>query len=141
MPRRNGSSACVWQPTAGFSETSHPETVTALYNLGHVLNRQGRLDEAEPLFRESVEGRRQSFGVEHPSTLYATSSLAALLRARGRLDEAEALLRPCLEAQRRVLGPEHRDTLLSIARLDDLLRDRSHQALPATMQPTGAANR
>ena len=40
----------------------------ALYNLGHVLNDLGRLDEAEPLLRQSLESRSSVLGAEHPET-------------------------------------------------------------------------
>ena len=35
--------------------------------------------EAEPLFRESLDGRREVLGVQHPDTLTSCSNLAVLL--------------------------------------------------------------
>jgi hypothetical protein len=42
-----------------------PQVVFALSNLGRLLRERGRFDEAEPLFRESLELRRRVLGEEH----------------------------------------------------------------------------
>ena len=72
-----------------------------------MLGKMGRLEEAEALFRQTLETRRQVIGPEHPATLANIQGLAEVVAARGRRDEAEALLRSCLEIQRRTLGPDH----------------------------------
>ena len=38
----------------------HPDTLTSVNNLAALLKAQGRLEEAEPLFREAVEGSREA---------------------------------------------------------------------------------
>ena len=53
-----------------------------------LLRARGKLDDAEPLFREAVGALRDARGPEHPDTLAAVESLDALLQARGR-DEDE----------------------------------------------------
>ena len=60
---------------------------------------QGRLAEAEPLYREALEATRQRFDDGHPDTLASIINNLVLLRLdQGRQKEAEALLRETLEA-------------------------------------------
>ena len=43
-----------------------------------LLKDKGKLDDAEPLFREALEGLRSTLGDRNPNTLYAMFSLKAL---------------------------------------------------------------
>ncbi len=107
----------------------HPGTLTSLYNLGHVLNDLGRLEEAEPLIRESLELRSSVLGAEHPDTYGSMRSLGWLLRSRGQLDESERLLRAAFEGYRRALGANNPQTLTASSCLwDTVLRDRAQLA-------------
>ena len=97
--------------------------VSALQNnLAVLLEDQGKLNEAEPLFRESLEGSRRTLGDTHPSTLTSINNLGSLLLAQGKLSEAELLLREALEVKRRTLGDTHPSTLASINNLASLLQ-------------------
>jgi class 3 adenylate cyclase/predicted ATPase len=69
-------------------------------NIGEVLVNQGRLDEAEPLLRQTVRVLRASDSAEAP---FAEMHLGRLLTTRGHLDEAERLLLSVVE-QCRALG-------------------------------------
>ena len=53
---------------------------------------EGRLEEAEPLYRVTLESKREALGDRHPSTLTSIINLAFLLRTQGAYKEAEALL-------------------------------------------------
>jgi len=76
--------------------------VSALQNnLAKLLQDQGKLNEAEPLFREALEGRRRTLGDTHPSTLNSINNLGLLLEDQGKLNEAESLFREALEVRRR----------------------------------------
>ena len=44
----------------------HPDTLTLINDMGHLLMVQGKLAEAEPYHREALEGRRQVLGGDHP---------------------------------------------------------------------------
>ena len=72
-------------------------------NLALLLKDQGKLDEAEPLFREALEVCRRTLGDSHPSTLASINNLGMLFKAQGKLIEAEPLLREALEWRRRTL--------------------------------------
>jgi len=57
--------------------------VSALQNnLAMLFHDQGKLDEAEPLFREALEVRRRTLGDTHPNTLANINNLGLLLKAR-----------------------------------------------------------
>ena len=60
----------------------HPDT------LGSVIY-QGRLDEAEPLFRWTLEACENELGPEHSSIFISVNNPTLLLEARGQLDEQE----------------------------------------------------
>ena len=62
-------------------------------NLGALLKKQGKLDEAEPLLREALQVLRSTLGNRHPGTLTSISNLASLLQDQGKPDEAAPLLR------------------------------------------------
>jgi len=93
-------------------------------NLALLLQDQGKLSEAEPLYREALEESQRSFGDTHPDTLISINNLAMLLQDQGTLDEAEPLLRKALEVKRRTLGDTDPKTLTSINNLGMLFKDQ-----------------
>jgi serine/threonine protein kinase len=99
----------------------HPDTITSISNMGVLLDRQGKLAEAEPYLSEALEKRRRVLGEEHPDTLISIINMGLLLQAQGKLAEAEPICRDALEKRRRVLGEEHPDTLISINNMGLLL--------------------
>jgi hypothetical protein len=54
----------------------------SINNLASLLRVQGKYDEAESLYRESLEGLRRTLGNEHPDTLQAKRNLEKLLSER-----------------------------------------------------------
>jgi len=96
--------------------------------MGLLLAKQGRLDEAEPLLREALEGCRRTLGEEHSDTLSSINSMGMLRMAQGKLGEAEPLLREALEGHRRTLGAEHPKTLDVKKNLEALLAAREAAA-------------
>jgi hypothetical protein len=56
-----------------------------------LLKDQGQLEEAEPLLREALDGRRETLGDRHPATQNSISNLAGLLHAQGKLEEAASM--------------------------------------------------
>jgi len=82
-------------------------------SLAGLLYAQGKLGEAEPLMRETLEIRRATLGPKHPDTLTSMSNFAALLHAQGKLADSEALFKETLEGRRAALGPQHPHTLIT----------------------------
>ena len=88
-----------------------------------LLSDQGKLGEAEPLYREALSAQRRTLGDEHPDTLISIFNSAQLLWAQGKRAEALELFRQQLAASRRVLGEAHPSTQQSLrnyARLSNL---------------------
>jgi tetratricopeptide (TPR) repeat protein len=61
-----------------------------------VLQAQGKLAEAETVFREALAMRRKLLGSEHPGVAILLGGLAEVLLAQGKFAEAETSARECL---------------------------------------------
>ncbi len=85
----------------------HVRTLMVINNMGLLLQAQGRLADAEPYYREALQGHRRVLGDEHPDTLISITSMAALLNAQTRYAEAEQLVRESLPINIRVRGEDH----------------------------------
>ena len=70
----------------------HLGTLVALADLAVNLQEQGKLTEAEPLFREVVAARREVSGNDDVATIKAVGNLGKVLLEQGKLAEAELLL-------------------------------------------------
>jgi tetratricopeptide (TPR) repeat protein len=99
-----------------------PDTLASIHNMGLLLQKEGRLPEAESFDREAVQRMRRVLGGSHPSTLSAISNLAEVLGSEGKLEEEESLFREVLEKRRRILGEESPDTLSSILNMGFVLK-------------------
>ena len=78
---------------------------------GSVPTRQGKNNEAGPLYRHALETQRRTLGSCHRDTLLSMVNLAEFLSNRENLedqDEAERLYREATVARRRVLGARPR---------------------------------
>ena len=60
----------------------HPETLLSINNMAKMLHEQGRMTEAEPLFREALTGLRQALGSRHPNTIVSLNNMATVLQAQ-----------------------------------------------------------
>jgi len=69
----------------------HPNVGTMLNNLAELYRAQGRLAEAEPLYKRALAITEKALGPDHPDTGASLNNLALLYRAQGRLAEAEPL--------------------------------------------------
>ena len=92
------------------------EVGISLNNLGSLLEDIGRLQDAEPLYRKSLEIWRNTLGAEHPRVGTSLNNLASLLQDMGRLQDAEPLYRESLEIRRKTLGEEHPNVGQSLSR-------------------------
>jgi Tfp pilus assembly protein PilF len=105
-------------------------------NLAAALGDQGRYDEAEKLFRQTLEIRRRVLGPEHPDTAASSFNLACMAARKGQRDEALSLLREAMEHGLKMHG---------LARLEDdrdlksLHGDPRFQALVADARKYAAA--
>jgi non-specific serine/threonine protein kinase/serine/threonine-protein kinase len=106
----------------------HPETISSMIMLAHVLNVTGRSTEAEPIARHALEAQRRGEGPDAPRAIEAGYQYAQVLQALGRFDEAIALMKGNVERAGRDRGEayEHLDELSSF--LGTMLRDAGRYA-------------
>jgi tetratricopeptide (TPR) repeat protein len=74
----------------------HPDVALWLNELALLEYTQGRYDEAQSLYQQSLEIRRKVLGEDHPDVATSLSKLAALFKAQGKFDKAELLYRQSL---------------------------------------------
>src|SRR5262249_29642392 len=74
---------------------------TSLNSLAGILKEEGKLDEAESLFRETLSLRRKILTPGNPLLVQSVNNLARLLYPKRNVPEAESLLREALEMQRK----------------------------------------
>jgi eukaryotic-like serine/threonine-protein kinase len=112
----------------------HPELESAVVNLGSVLSREGKLDEAKSLLDEGLALSKQLFGEGHPETARAEINLAMAHARSGDFAGAEALLQAALTAQNSSLGPTHTDVAATLNNLGSI--ETSRGELDAAEQHT-----
>ena len=96
-------------------------TSLLLANVAVMLMNQGRLAEAEALYREKLAAERAKGGDRAPDTLVALGNLANNLKEQGKPAEAEPLFREALAAGREVKGNEHVSTMTRAGNLGKVL--------------------
>jgi nephrocystin-3 len=99
-----------------------------LDRIGSFLELNGKLDAAESFYRQALEVREQTLGLEHEDTVANLHDLAEVLRTKGDHTTAEVLLRRALDIQERILGSDHVDTALSMNDLAGLLMSQGRHA-------------
>ena len=75
----------------------HPYTLSAMTGLAWANNSLRRYDEAERLYRESLEVRRRVLGPEHPDTLNSMKNLIKVYKAWGKPEKASEWQEKLLE--------------------------------------------
>mmetsp|Transcript_12004 Transcript_12004/g.33755 ORF Transcript_12004/g.33755 Transcript_12004/m.33755 type:complete len:890 (+) Transcript_12004:158-2827(+) len=98
------------------------DKATSAVNLGSVLHSQGKLPEAEELYREGLRIYKSCPGSERLHVAAAAGNLAALLVSAGRLEEATELCQEALTINRAVLGDGHPATVASLSNLTNILK-------------------
>jgi eukaryotic-like serine/threonine-protein kinase len=97
-----------------------PICVSAMHMLGVALQRNGRLEEAEPVLREALE-RSDKLPAGSMQALQCRYTLAGLLLDRGEMAEAEPLYRQAIDGHKRLKGADHPGTLNALNDLGTLL--------------------
>jgi len=97
---------------AGMSR-DEPPVIGFDHTLAGIVWKQGRVAEAEALFRDTLERRRRVLGPDHPTTLTNQGNLSTLLLEQKKLAEAEPLIRATLDSRIRKLGEDHAATLMA----------------------------
>ncbi len=106
----------------GRSES--PDALTNRHNLAAVLDRFGRIDEAEQRFRTNVTIRSQRFGPSG-SLGAAKLQLGRILAVKGQFEEAEDLIHQAREMMRQYVGDQTPDYASTYFGLGELARAKS----------------
>ncbi|KAJ8130087.1 hypothetical protein O1611_g3542 [Lasiodiplodia mahajangana] len=85
----------------------HPNTIAAAHNLGYCYHNQGRLIDAERMYKVALHPSETQLDSEDVGTLKTLSNLAATLDHQGRLDEAQSLYERAFPAFIKIFGPHH----------------------------------
>jgi len=104
------------------------DQASILNGLAVLLQAQGKLAEAEPLYRRALAIHEKVLGAEHPDTASSLNNLANLLQDQGKLAEAEPLHRRALAIHEKALGAEHPNTATTLNNLASLLKDQGKLA-------------
>lgn len=123
------------------SGDDHPNAIVTRGNLGLLLQRSGRLAEAERVLREVRDAWRAKLGGEHPYNAVLDGRLAAVLRERGQFDAADALHRQALEGHKRAYGDAHPNVAQELEGLGRLARVQGRLDLAETALGEAAAIR
>ena len=108
---RGGAAASTAEPRAGStvpSEGQHLEEPSDLY--ASVLKNQGKLQEAERVYREVIERKTAALGAGHLETLNTKYNLGALLLDSGDRVLARPLLEEAAVGRAEALGEDHEHT-------------------------------
>lgn len=120
--------------------------MTTRRTLGIILLDLERIEEAEPLLRNVLDGRREMLGADHDGTLMSDQDMVSILMAKGQLEEAERVASDLVTRRLRVSGLEnswtigaiasHGDTLFELGRLLEA-RSEYRRALEVTRRLQG----
>ncbi|HVJ52651.1 MAG TPA: tetratricopeptide repeat protein [Aliidongia sp.] len=101
------------------TEAEAPESTRAatLDNLGLVLEKQGRSDEARRRLIEALDRRRALHGADHPDVALSLRNLGRFHLGTGDALAGGACLAEALAIRQRTLGPDHPETGASLADL------------------------
>lgn len=112
----------------------HPQLADGLNNLALILWEEGRLGEAEQLYREALAMNEVLLDEYHPTIAVNKNNLAVLLHDAGDFDAAEPMYRDVITARKKMLGDEHPEVALAMNNLAFLLYDRNERVAAIAMQ-------
>ena len=95
---------CAMMAREKVLRPEHSDTLISVSNLGSVLERQRKYEEAEAMHRRSLKGREKVLGPEHPYTLISVSNLRSVLLRQGKYEEAEELGVKAMETREDACG-------------------------------------
>ena len=100
----------VIEKTEKIEDKSAYEAVQMVH-IGQLFEKDGRLDEAEEIYKNALTSAESAVTTEHPnnarSLLFYLEPLNGLYQKEGHLNELELILRQALTLQEKALGPEH----------------------------------
>ncbi len=98
-------------PACSLERVESVEASDAFNTLDLLYTDQGKLMEAEEMYRRALDGKEKAWGREHTSTLSTINNLGTLYKDQGKLVEAENMYRRALDGYEKARGLDHPSTL------------------------------
>lgn len=95
----------------------------AIGNLGALLVRNGRYNEAAPILEDTLRLKRELYGDKNPTTLSTLNNLCSVLASIGDTERSIAFGREAFEGRRTVLGEGDPRTFVSLLNLARAMAD------------------
>ncbi|CAM9315422.1 unnamed protein product, partial [Ectocarpus sp. 8 AP-2014] len=83
------------------------QEIQAAADLGDCLERQGKYDEAEPLYTRAIVDGEETLGEGHPEIAVWMNDKAIVLQNQGKYEEAERLFKRAKDINEKNFGEEH----------------------------------
>lgn len=113
-----GRALAIVEATRG---PEHPDTASALNNLGRLLSDRREFAAARPYYERALAIREKVLGPDHPETALSLYNLAFLLRDQGDSAAARPYFERALAIREKALGPEHADVATTLNELANVL--------------------
>ena len=108
---------------------NHNLTAVVADDLADSYHMQGRIDEAEEMYKAVITIYESTVGRDHPRCAVAINNLARLLEVeKGQHVEAEKLGREAVAIKRKFFGNDHQQTAVSILNLANILSYQDRDA-------------
>jgi tetratricopeptide (TPR) repeat protein len=115
-----------------YGDAAHPDIGHTSEHLAGLFESQGRLDEAEKMFRDAFALRRAALGNDHDEVWDTLASVARILIKNGKRDESEKLCCEMLDTQQATRAARVSEICAS---LEDLGARRYAENKPAEAAP------
>ena len=96
----------------------------ATHELGDLLKRQGKTNQAEQMYQRALTGYEKVYRPNYQSTSRIMNNLGLVYLNQGKLDGAEQMFERALASEETALGPNHSLTLETVNNLGDLCIER-----------------
>jgi len=115
-----------------FSNRAHPDVAWSINNLGLVKLAEGKLEEAEKLFKNALTMRQAVLSRNHPMILQSMGNLGSIYFQQENYQQSIQIFGNILDIQREILGSDHPDLALYLNNLATVLNNagRKREALP-----------
>ena len=90
---------------------AHPSTIATKNDLALFLSIEGRMEEAESIYEETMALQYHLLGPEDYTTLIGLNSYACLAASQGNMQKSLDLFTKARDGMERIKGPKHPDTL------------------------------
>ena len=93
-------------------EPGHPLIAYNLNLLAMLSYEQGKYEQAEQFWKQSLAILEKTLGLKHPACAETLNDLAVLYFAQGLYRKAQSFCQRALSISEKILGPEHPDTIV-----------------------------